>query len=80
MSTDSLLKKMVFERLDEHLPFFRFKYDSNVFCYSKFPESLHLFTINKGSSVFRTSNSSQASRDGSVVCDFLSSLRGGRMR
>ena len=43
MSTDSLLKKMVFERLDEHLPFFRFKYDSNAFCYSKFPESLNPF-------------------------------------
>ena len=43
MSTNSLLKKMVLERFDEHLPFFKFKYDFNAFCYSKFP-TLRIFT------------------------------------
>ena len=64
------------ERYDEHLPFFKFKYDFNAFCYSKFPdfENLHtLLTMNKGSGVFRTSNCSQASQDKSAVCDFVES-------
>ena len=49
MSTNSLLKKMVLERFDEHLPFFKFKYDFSAFC-SKFSdfENLHtLLTMNK---------------------------------
>ena len=44
MSMNSLLKEMVLERLEEYLPFFKFKFDSNACCYSKFPdfsESLH---------------------------------------
>ena len=51
MSTNPLLKKMVLERFDEHLPFFKFKYDFNAFCYSKFPDFENLYillTINKG--------------------------------
>ena len=74
ISTNSLLKKMVFERFDKHLPFFKFKYDFNAFCYSKFPDFENLYTIltiNKGSSVVRTSSSSQASQNESVVCDFV---------
>ena len=79
MSTNSLLKKMVLERFDEHLPFFKFKYDFNAFCYSRFPDFENLYTLltmNKGSGVFRTSNSSQASQDESAVCDFLKSEMG----
>ena len=74
MSTNSLLKKMVLERFDEHLPFFKFKYDFNAFCYSKFPDFENLYTlltINKGRGVFRTSSSSQASQDESAVFDLL---------
>ena len=79
MSTKSLLKKMVLERFNEHLPFLKFKYDFNAFCYSNFPgfENLHtLLTMNKGSSVFGTSNSSQASQDEFAVRDFFKSERG----
>ena len=78
MSTNSLLKKIVPERFDEHLPFFKFKY-FNAFCYSKFRDFENLstpFTINKGSAVFRTSSSSQASQDESAVCDFVKSEGG----
>ena len=76
MSTNSLLKKMVHERFDEHLPIFKFKCDFNAFCYSKFPDFENLYTLltlSKGSGVFRTSNSSQASQDKSAVCDFFKS-------
>ena len=45
MSTNSLLKKMVLERFDEHLPFFKVKYDFNVFCYSKFHDFENLYTL-----------------------------------
>ena len=74
MSTNSLLKKMVLERFVEHLPFFKFKYDFNAFCYSKFPDFENLYTlltINKGRGVFRTSSSSQASQDESAVFDLV---------
>ena len=74
MSTNSLLKKMVLERFDEHLPFFKFKYDFNAFCYSKFPDFENLYTlltINKVRGVFRTSSSSQASQDQSAVFDLV---------
>ena len=46
---------MVLERFDEHLPFFKFKYDLNGFCYPTFPEFEILYIlliINKGSSAF----------------------------
>ena len=79
MSTNSLLKKMVLERFDEHLPFFKFKYHFNAFCYSKFPDFENLYTLltmNKGSGVFRISNSSQVSQDESAVCDFVKCERG----
>ena len=52
----------------------KFKYDFNAFCYSKFPDFENLYTllrINKGSGVFRTSSSSQASQDESAVCNFV---------
>ena len=65
---------MVLERFDEHLPFFKFKFDFNVFCYSKFPDFENLYTlltINKGRSEFRTCNSSQTSQDEFTVCDFV---------
>ena len=74
MSTNSLLKKTVLERFDEHLPFFKFKCDFNAFCYSKFSDFENLctlLTMNKGSSFFRTSSSSQASQDEPAVCDFF---------
>ena len=79
MSTNSLLKKMVLERFDEHLAFFKSKYDFNAFCYSRFPDFENLctlLTMNKGNGVFRTSNSSQASQDESAVCDFVKSEGG----
>ena len=69
-------KKIVLERFAEHLPFFKFKYDFNAFCYFKFPEIENLYTpltMNKSSGVFRTSSSSQASQDESLVCDFVKS-------
>ena len=58
---------MVLERFDEHLSFFKFKYDFNEFCYSKFQDFENLYTIltiNKGSSVFRTSCSSRGGGGG----------------
>ena len=67
-------KKMVLETFDEHLPFFKFKYNFYVFYYSKFPDCENLYTLltmNKGSGVFRTSSPSQASQDESAVCDFV---------
>ena len=81
MSTNSLLEKLVLERFDKQLPFFKFKYDFNVFCYSKFPDFENLYTlltINKGTGVFRTSSFSQASQDESAVCDLVKFERGGR--
>ena len=74
ISTNSILKKRVLERFDEDHPFFKFKYDFNAFCYTKFPDFENLYTllkINKGSSAFRTSSSSQANQDESGVCDFV---------
>ena len=65
---------LVLERFDQHLPFFKFKYDFNAFCYSKFLEFEHLYTlliVDKGSSVFRTSSFSQASQDEPAVRDFV---------
>ena len=56
---------MVLERFDEHLPFFKFKYNFNAFCYSKFPDFENicpLLTINKASGIFRTSSSSVGSQ------------------
>ena len=79
MATNSLLKKIVLERFDEHLPFFKFKYDFNAFFYSKFLDFENLYTLltmNKGSCVFRTSSSIQASQDESAVCDFVKSEGG----
>ena len=64
------------ERYDEQLPFFKFKYDFNAFCYSKFPDFENLYillTMNKGSGVFRTSSSSQVSQGESAVRDFVKS-------
>ena len=63
-------------KFDEYLPLFKFKYDLNAFCYSKFPDFENLYTLptmNKGSGVFRTTGSSQASQDESSVCDFVKS-------
>ena len=74
MSTNSLL--LVLERFDEYFSFFKFKYDFNTFCYSKFPDFENLYillTMDKGSTVFGTGNSSQVSQDESAVCDFVKS-------
>ena len=73
MSTSFLLKKMVLERLDKYLPFFKFKYDFNAFYYCKYPDFENLYTLlamNKGSSFVRSSSSSQASQDESAACGF----------
>ena len=64
------------ERYDENLPFFKFKYDFNEFCYSKFPDFENLYirlTMNKGSGAFRTSSSSQVSQGESAVRNFVKS-------
>ena len=74
MSANLLLKKMVLERFNEHLPFFKFKYGFNAFCYCKFPDFENLYTLltmNKGSGVFKSSSSSQVSQNESAVCDFV---------
>lgn len=79
MSMNSLLKEMVLERLEEYLPFFKFKFDSNACCYSKFPDFQNLctlLTMNKGSSVFKTNSSSQASQDDSTVFDIVKPEKG----
>ena len=58
------------ERYDEHLPFFKFKYDFNAFCYSKFPDFENrciLLTMNKGSGASRTSSSSRVRQGESAV-------------
>ena len=64
------------ERYGENLPFFKFKYDFNAFCYFKFPDFENLcilLTMNKGSGVFRTSSSSQVSQGEFAVRDFVKS-------
>ena len=75
MSRNALLKKLVLERFDEHLPSFKLKYDFHEFCYSKFIDFENLYnlllTMNKGSSDFKSSTSSQVSRDESAVCGFV---------
>ena len=38
ISTNFLLNKMVLEGFDEHLSFFKFKFDFNAFCYSEFSD------------------------------------------
>ena len=81
ISSNSLLKKMVLKRFDEHLPFFKFKYDFNAF-YSKFPDFENpytLLTMNKGSGIFRTSSSSQATQGESAVFHFVE-FEGERLR
>ena len=79
MSSNQLIKKVVLEGFDEDLPFFKFKYDFDAFCYSKFPDSENLYSLlvkDKVSGVFRTSSSSQPSQDGCAVCDFVKSEEG----
>ena len=74
ISTNSLHKKLVLERFDEYLPFFKFKYDFNAFCYFKssdFENIYPLFIIKKVSSTFKSSSSSQASQAKPVICDFV---------
>ena len=65
---------MVLERSDEHLPFFKFKFDF---------QTLRIFTpflqSTRGRSAFRTCNCSQASQDGFTVRDFVKP-EGDRMR
>ena len=73
------VKKVVLEGFDEDLPFFKFKYDFDAFCYSKSPDSENLYSLlvkDKVSGVFRTSSSSQPSQDGCAVCDFVKSEEG----
>ena len=65
---------MILERSDEHLPFFKFKYEFNAFCYFKLPDFENLYTLltnNKGSIAFRTCSFFQASQNGFAVCDFV---------
>lgn len=76
MSTISLLKKMVLKIkiFDQHLMSFKFKYDFNLFCYSKFTDFDNLYTlleINRGGGIFKTSGSCQASQYESAVCDWV---------
>ena len=73
MSTSSILKKMILKIkiFDEHLLSFKFKYDFNAFCYSKFTDLL--LEINKGGGVFRTSGSCQVCQHESAVCDLIKS-------
>ena len=63
-----ILKIKIF---DEHLLSFKFKYDFNAFCYSKFTDLL--LEINKGGGVFRTSGSCQVCQHESAVCDLIKS-------
>ena len=82
MSTASLLKKMVLERFDEHLPFFKFKYDFNAFCYSKFRDFENLctlLTVNKGAVFSELVVLVKLARM-SLRFVILLSLRGERMR
>ena len=82
MSTNSLLKKMVLERFDEHLPFFKFKYDFNAFCYSKFRDFENLctlLTVNKGAVFSELVVLVKLARM-SLRFVILLSLRGERMR
>ena len=82
LSTNSLPKKLVFERFDEYLLFFKFKYDFNEFCYSNFPDFENLYTlltINKGSGVLELVIILKVARM-SLWFVILLSLRGERMR
>ena len=44
-SGNSSLKKMVFERLNEHLPHFQFKADFLSYCSSQCPEFENIYTL-----------------------------------
>ena len=73
MPTSSILKKMILKIkiFDEHLVSFKFKYDFNAFCYSKF--TYLLLEINNGGGVFRTSGSCQVCQHESAVYDLIKS-------
>ena len=75
-------KKIVLERFAEHLPFFKFKYDFNAFCYFKFPEIENLYTpltMNKSSGVLELVVLLKLARM-SLWFVILLSLTGERMR
>ena len=72
MFTSSLIKKLFLKGFDEHLLFFKFKYDFNSFCSSKFTDFDNLYTlfkINKGGGIFRSGGSGQACQHEAAVCD-----------
>ena len=45
LSRNSSLKKMVFERFNEHLPHFQFKSDYFLYCNSQCPDFENLYTL-----------------------------------
>ena len=72
MSTSSLIKKLFLKGFDERLLSFKFKYDFNSLCSSKFTDFDNLYTllkINKGGGVFRSGGSGEACQHEAAVCD-----------
>ena len=76
LSRNLNLKKMVFERFNEHLPHFQFKSDFFLYCNSQCPDFENLYTlltINKtGKYQERVNVTSQSYRDGINLPEYLS--------
>ena len=68
------LKKMVFERFNEHLPHFQFKADFLLYCSSQCPEFENIYTpttLNKTYKNYEKNNASQTCQDESGLLKVL---------
>ena len=66
LSSNSSLKKMVFEQFNEHLPRFQFKADFLLYCSSQCPEFENIYTLttlNKTYKNYEKNNASQTCQD-----------------
>ena len=74
LSSNSSLKKMVFERFNEHLPHFQFKADFLLYCSSQCPEFENIYTVttlNKTFKNYEKNNASQTCQDESGLLKVL---------
>ena len=74
LSSNSSLKKMVFERFNEHLPHFQFKADFLSYCSSQCPEFENIYTLttlNKTYKNHEKNNASQTCQDESGLLKVL---------
>ena len=76
LSRNSSLKKMVFERFNEHLPHFQFKSDYFLYCNSQCPDFENLYTLLTINKTYkyreRVNATSKTYQDGSNLQEYLS--------